>query len=84
MGNVRGQVQVEQGGGIEIFAAPANGEMKMRSGGATGGAAQSELFPAIDMVAFFDRELGEVQVQTQKTLAVIDDHAISFEVKGLG
>ena len=54
MGNVRGQVQVEQGGGIEIFAAPANGEMKMRSGGATAGPAQSELFPAIDMVAFFD------------------------------
>ena len=53
----------------------------MRAGSAAGGATQADFGATVDPVALLDFEFGEMQVEAEQALAVVDHHAISFEVE---
>src|SRR5215470_4031739 len=75
------QRKAQQYGGIHVHALPANGEVKMRSGGAARGAAEADFFPSLDALSFFHLEFGEVQVKAEQSLAMIDHDAVALEVE---
>src|SRR5258708_23059955 len=51
----------------------------MGSGGTPGAAAPANNLPGSDFVAFFYVEVREMQIQTQKPLAVVEHHAVSLK-----
>jgi hypothetical protein len=55
--------------------------MEMRPGGTAGAATESDLLAFGDVIAWFHAHLGEVQIESEQTLAMIDDDAVPFEVK---
>jgi hypothetical protein len=53
----------------------------MRAGGAAGGATQTDFGSPFDAVSFFRFEFRKMQLEAEQALAVVNHHAISFEVK---
>ena len=56
----------------------------MRPGSATGASAESDRLAFDDVVPWFHAHLGKVQVESEQSLAVVDDDAVPFEIEGLG
>jgi len=56
--------------------------MQMRAGGAAGASAETDLLPAGYLLAFFDLEFGEVQIEREQTLSMVEYHTISFKEEG--
>src|SRR5215469_13755785 len=58
--------------------------MQMRARRAASASAQPDLLAALHRVSFLDLDFRQVQVKSQKTLTVVDDDAVSFEVEEAG
>ena len=75
---------MEEAGGVEVGALPADGDVEVRAGGASSAAAQSDFLAAFHGVAFFHFEFGEMEVEGEESLAVVDDYAVTFEIQEAG
>src|ERR1022692_1466654 len=51
----------------------------MRTSGASGASAQSDLLALLHVVAFFDRKFRQMQIERQQSLTVVDHDAIAFK-----
>lgn len=71
----------KESGWIQIGSLPANGEMKMWRGGPASSTTQPNHLSFADGVAFLHFERGQVHVESNQSLAVVDGNAVSFEVK---
>ena len=60
---------------------PADGEVEMGAGGASGATAEAHYLSALYLVSFFYFEFGEVEVEGEESLAVVDDDAVAFKVQ---
>jgi len=78
------QGQLQQPGGVEVGALPADGDVKMRAGGSAGATAEADFLAAGYGVSFFHFEFGEVEVEGEESLAVVDHHAVAFEIEKAG
>lgn len=75
-----GQRQLEKAGWIEVGALPTNGDVEVRAGSASGAAAQADFLATLYGLSFFHFEFGEMEVEREQSLTVVDHHAISFEI----
>ena len=75
------QWHLQQAGGIEISSLPADGDMKVGAGSASGASAQADFLPAFHRFAFLHFKFGKMEVQGEKSLTVVDDDAIAFEIQ---
>src|SRR5579859_2852627 len=75
------RTQREQRCRIQVLAAPAHREVKMRRRGAARSAAQRDELPRGHLLALFDLELREMHVDRYQALTVIQHHAVSFEIE---
>ena len=55
--------------------------MEVRAGGTTGATAETDFLTTFYVLALFHLELGEMKVESEQSLAVVDDDAIAFEVE---
>src|SRR5258705_8453234 len=76
-----GEAQRKQRCGIQIDALPPHGQMQMGSGGAPRAAAQSDLLAFGNVLSFFYAELGEMKIEREQTLAVVNHNEVAFEVE---
>lgn len=70
--------------GIEIFALPANAQMKVRTVGATRSAAERDELASDDMLTFFHLEFRQMHVNGGEAKSMIDDNTVAFEVERTG
>lgn len=63
---------------------PTDGNVKMRARGATGASAQADYFSTFYRVSFLHFKFREMEIKSQKSLAVVDDDAIPFKIKKAG
>src|ERR1700745_1062255 len=56
----------------------------MRAGGASGAAAEAKFLAAVYGVALLYFDLGQMEVQGEKSLAVVNDDAVAFEIQEAG
>ena len=75
------QSQSNQPFRIEIRPLPSYGYVKMRTGGASGAAAQADFLPAFHLISLFHFEFREMQIKRKKTLSVVQHHEIAFEIQ---
>ena len=75
---------MKQPGGVEVGALPADGDVKMRAGGSAGATAEADFLAAGYGVSFFHFEFGEMEVEGEESLAVVDHHAVAFEIEKAG
>ena len=78
------EVEVQQLGGVEICALPADGPVQVRASDAAGGAAQAQLLAAHDVLALADGNFTEVHVEREEPHPVVDEDAIARIVKRTG
>src|SRR5690606_37512808 len=62
----------EQQGGIDALAEPAHADVQMRSGGSPAAADLAQRLSALDFVAFVHRDLVEMEIHADESVAVID------------
>src|ERR1700726_4051146 len=79
-----GKSHLQKAGGIEVGAWPAHRDVKVRASGASCASAQANLLASLHGVAFFHFEFGKMEVQSEKSLAVVDDDAVAFEIQEAG
>src|SRR5262249_39527822 len=80
----QGWMQRQQRLGIDIDALPAHSKMQMRRRNAPRVSAQTQNRAALNFVAFFHFNFGEMEVKGQQALTVIDEDTIALEIKIAG
>ena len=75
---------MQEFGGVEIGALPADGPVQVRAGYATSSAAQAKLLAAHDMLTLADSNLAEVHGEREKPHSVIDEDTVSCIVERPG
>src|SRR5262245_10724975 len=63
-----GNFQSQKSRGVEVFSLPADGEVKVRAGGASARAAQANLLASIHGLAFGNLDLRQVHVKGKQSL----------------
>ena len=58
--------------------------MQVRPRGSPTASADTDQLAGFDLVALLHFEVGQVEIQTEESLAVIDDYAPTLEIKSLG
>src|SRR5260370_17915680 len=53
--------------------------MQMRTGDASRASAECDLLALLHIVAFFNQEFRQVQIERKQALAMVDDHTIPFK-----
>src|SRR5260370_24913613 len=76
-----GEAQRKQRCGIHIDALPPHGQMQMGSGGAPRAAARSDLLAFGNVLSFFYAELGEMKIEREQTLAVVNPTPAAFQLE---
>src|ERR1041385_2693506 len=66
---------------VKVFSAPTHGKMQMRRCRAAGSPAKRNKLTGAHLLAFFYLELGKMHVDCNQSLAMIQHHAVSFEIK---
>ena len=59
---------------------PPDGNMKMWASSSTGPTAQAYFLSSFSEVSFLYFDFRKVKVQGKKSLAVVDDHTVPFEI----
>src|SRR5205807_1820524 len=75
------QPQLHKPAGIQISALPADGHVEMGTSGSSRAAAQSDGLAALHVVALFHFEFGQMQVEGEQALAVIEHDEIALEIE---
>ncbi len=77
-------MQRQQSRRIQIDALPADSQMEMGAGGASRPAADSDLLAFLHRFPFFHAQFGEMEIESQQTLAVVENHAVAFKEQRAG
>src|SRR5260370_23509750 len=75
------QLQLHEPGWIQRRPLPADGHVEMGTGDSSRAAAQSDGLAPLHMVALFHFEFGQMQIEGEQALAVVEHHAIPLEIE---
>ncbi len=74
------QLEVQQGGRIQVNALPAHRQVEMRSGSPARASAQADLLSPRNPLSLFYPDFRKVEIKCEQSLPVIDHHAVAFEI----
>src|SRR5712671_3824884 len=75
------QPQLQEPSGIQISALPADGDVEMGTGGSSRAAAQADGLAPLHAVALLHFELGQMQVEGEQSLAVVEHDKIALKIE---
>src|ERR1700682_3576064 len=75
------QTQLHEPRGIEVGALPTDRDVEMGAGGASGAAAQADGLAALNVVALVHFEFGQMEIEGEQSLAVIEHDKIALEIE---
>ncbi len=76
-----GEPEREQSRWVQVDPLPAHCQVQMWARGAPGAAAKSHLLTFDNALPFLHTHLGEVQVESEKPLAMVNHNAVPFKVE---